>query len=607
VFEGATISPGIAFFLGFSTAAAVGGAVAYWLVRRLNRAETQRRRARREAELAAEILSHGPDGLFVWDHRSHATRASHRLAVLLDLDAGAEARFDDVLARFSGDPAGQLGKAVVDLRSHGTPFDLILSRGERLIQAVGVRVGDAKGAPLADILWMRDVTGSPGAEAQAEASAGERAAGDSRFQSLLEALPLPVWLRDAEMNLTFVNRAGVSVAVAEPTRTLAARATAGGQALTERHLLALGGAPRLIDVTESPLRGGSGTLGFAVDQSEAEEREGEFAREASAQAQVLEGLETGIAVFDADAVLKSYNGAYADILHLDTGWLDTRPTLSEILDRLRDGRRLPEEADFRAFKDALLARFGGPADETVELQHLPDGDTLKVAIRPHPLGGLTFTYADVTDALALERAVNTQAAVQRETVDSLFEGVAVIGSDGRLRLANPAFKELWRLSDAQAEAGPHAAQLVEHMRPLLEAPDAKLEDWDACKERTAARLLGRTASAGRITLADGHVLDYANVPLPDGSMLVHYQDAPETDAAVAFSHRARTALTVIIGYAELLKDSPKSRLTKKQKEQCDAIAAAGRLLLADAFRLAGLDPDEHPETVPEEGDLFNGL
>ena len=32
-----------------------------------------------------------------------------------------------------------------------------------------------------------------------------------------------------------------------------------------------------------------------------------------------------------------------------------------------------------------------------ELLHLPDGRTLRLSISPHPFGGLTFVYEDVTD------------------------------------------------------------------------------------------------------------------------------------------------------------------------------------------------------------------
>jgi PAS domain-containing protein len=39
--------------------------------------------------------------------------------------------------------------------------------------------------------------------------------------------------------------------------------------------------------------------------------------------------------------------------------------------------------------------------------------------------------------------------VQRETLDSLAEGVAVFGSNGKARLFNPAFARMWKLSPEQ--------------------------------------------------------------------------------------------------------------------------------------------------------------
>ena len=70
-----------------------------------------------------------------------------------------------------------------------------------------------------------------------------------------------------------------------------------------------------------------------------------------------------------------------------------------------------------------------------------------MSVSPHPLGGLIFVYEDVTDRLALERSYNTLIEVQRETLDNLFEAIAVFGSDGRLKLHNPAYRRIWGLSE----------------------------------------------------------------------------------------------------------------------------------------------------------------
>src|SRR5205085_9379690 len=110
-----------------------------------------------------------------------------------------------------------------------------------------------------------------------------------------------------------------------------------------------------------------------------------------------------------------------------------------------------------------------------ELMHLPDDRTLSVSVSPHPLGGLIFVYEDVTDRLALERLYNTLIEVQRETLDNLFEGIAVFGSDGRLKLHNPAYRKIWGLSEADLAGEPHFGDIVEKTRDLYREDG----DWPA--------------------------------------------------------------------------------------------------------------------------------
>ena len=57
-----------------------------------------------------------------------------------------------------------------------------------------------------------------------------------------------------------------------------------------------------------------------------------------------------MAIFDRAKRLVFHNAAYRALWSLDPGFLDSRPIDGEILDRLRAERRLPEQADFRAWK-----------------------------------------------------------------------------------------------------------------------------------------------------------------------------------------------------------------------------------------------------------------
>ena len=126
-----------------------------------------------------------------------------------------------------------------------------------------------------------------------------------------------------------------------------------------------------------------------------------------------------------------------------------RRPIPRVLDQLRAERKLPEEQDFRQWKAALHEAYR--ATETKEhLWHLPDGRTLRVVTTPNPQGGVTYLFEDTTERLELMRRYGALNRVQGETLDNLAEGVAVFGSDGRLRLHNSAFERMWQLDPASA-------------------------------------------------------------------------------------------------------------------------------------------------------------
>ena len=599
------------FALGALGMAVLAVPLVLWQGRRLGEALRQRDVLAGEFERNREMLAAAPDGLYVWDHVGGTEECSRRLAVLLGLAAGTGSKFEDVLARFNSREAEVLEAAVAVLRGEGRVFDLLLAvaGGRRTVHVLGVRAGDSEGRPLADLLWVRD---SGVGESREPVGIIDREAmsEDDRIQALLDQLPMPVWLRDAHLDVAFVNRAGSGTGVAESTRDLAARAGSEKTALAERHLATLGDGARLLEVTETPVAGWAGTLGFAMDRSAAEEMDGEFARQAGAQAQVLENLSTAIAIFGPDTTLIFFNTAYAELWRVDGDWLSTGPTLGEVLERLRELRRLPEYADFRAFKETQLAQFGELTEKVETLLHLPDEATLRGVVSPHPLGGLIFAYEDVSGSLALERSYNTLIAVQRETLDNLYEGIAVFGSDGRLKLSNPIFAGLWNLSGDELAEKPHISEFVERMQPFMVGTD----DWQATEERITARLIGREPSSGRLIRADGTVVDYANVPLPDGAVLLSYLDVTDSvrvefalrqradalheagrlksEFIANVSYEVRTPLNTSLGFAQILSEEYFGKLNRRQKEYSQGIfdASQGMMsVVSDILDLATIE------------------
>ncbi|HWK45030.1 MAG TPA: ATP-binding protein [Stellaceae bacterium] len=505
-----------------------------------------------------------------------------------------------------------LSEAIAQLTATGAGFDLKLSRGAMPIAATGRRVGASDQGGASDLVWLSDIAAATKLEAD-HLSAQQTAA---RLTCILNQLPVPVWWRAHDLglaggNLAYARSVDTDLEqalregrefVAGPDghagRDQAARAELSPDPVMEEHFVVVDGSRRAVTVTEMPLSDNSGYLGFAIDRTDAREAEAELSRHVLAHAEVLEDVATAIAIYGPDMKLKFFNTAFAMLWQLEPSWLVTEPTLGEVLETLREYRRLPEHADFRKFKTQQQALFTSLVDPQEELLHLPDERTLRLTINHHPFGGLTFTYEDVTDKLALERSYNTLIEVQRETLDNLFEGIAVFGSDGRLLLSNPAYGKIWNLSPGDLENRPHIALLVEKARSLY----GDEGDWEGAKARIIARVTSHTAATGRMERGDGSVLEAASLPLPDGNVLQSYldvtdsfrverallerNDALETAARLKsefianVSYELRTPLNAIIGFAEILTNQYFGELNPRQLDYSRGILDSSQRLLS---------------------------
>ena len=307
--------------------------------------------------------------------------------------------------------------------------------------------------------------------------------------------------------------------------------------------------------------------------------------------------------------LSFYNRAYQELWKLDPSWLKGCPSDSDILDRLKELSVLPAMVDYRTWKSNLLAVYTS-ANEFEDWWQLPDGRMLHVVANQRPDGGVTYVYEDISERLALESRYNALIDVQRETLDSLKEGVAVFATDGRLKLLNSAFLAIWRLSRNIVEQGLHIDEVVQQMQVLFDEDDV----WRALKESITAITYEREPMSGQMVRPDASVIDYATTPLPDGGTLVTFADVTASrayeralvernEALIAadrlksqfighVSYELRTPLTNIIGFSELL-DSPRiGTLSDKQKEYVGDITTSSRTLLSiidDILDLATID------------------
>src|SRR6185295_15271666 len=502
------------------------------------------------------------------------------------------------------EPALQMERAVNALRDAGEGFLLNLTTSTgRAIEAMGRAVGGQA------ILRIRELSGLRRELAEMTLRHKTLAEETGMLRGLAAAAPWPIWAKRAGGGLIFANaayaRATEAASAADAVerdlelldsgdRTEMARALNDNSAFAARLPIVVGGERRFYDVHALAISGGS--AGIAIDASEATALRDALARMAEAHRRTLDQLSSGVAVFDGQRRLAFYNDAWRRLWDLDRAFLDASPDDSSVLDRLRAARKLQEQHDFRAWKAKLHEAYHAiePAKDT---WYLPDGRVVSVVTTPNPEGGVTYLFDDVTASFDLERRFDRANRMQRETLDSLAEAVAVFGSNGRAQLFNPAFAAMWELSAEALQEHPHIETVDALCRPLFD--DALT--WRALREAITA-IENRAQVAQKIERKDGSVLECMTMPLPDGATMLTFQDITDTENVeralrernealetadqmkVDFVHHVsyelRSPLTTIIGFAHFLSDPVTGPLMPKQAEYLGYITASTNALLA---------------------------
>ncbi|WP_324827649.1 sensor histidine kinase [Qipengyuania zhejiangensis] len=465
----------------------------------------------------------------------------------------------------------------------------------------------------AALVWVFDYSESQIELAQLREDAARARDDFGALVGLIEAAPMPMWFRGADMKLRLVNRAYVEAVGAESADTVVTNQielveTVGGrnaaqvaqQAADRRQPIerivsaTIDNARRTIRVTDLPLVG-EGIAGYAVDIEEMEEQAREFRAFREAQRSMLDQLSIGVAQFDAQHRMTFANQPFHRVFSLPPGVVNDRTTFEQMLLIARENGRIPEVRDFPAWRGEIGKWF--LSDEPhEEAWPLSDGTHLRIVAQPLPDGGLVVIAEDRTEQLALSAMRDTLLRTRTATFDSLFEALAVFAPDGHLELWNRGFSGAWGVDPEVLDGHPQAEDLLEAIAANLADPKTISVVGNTIRSAT----LDRKKREGRIELADGRSLDFAGVPLPDGNGLLTVLDVTasrraeealrernraleEADAVMTrflanMSYEFRTPLTSIGGFAELLSGGVAGELSPQAMEYVQAISlSVGKL------------------------------
>jgi signal transduction histidine kinase len=324
---------------------------------------------------------------------------------------------------------------------------------------------------------------------------------------------------------------------------------------------------------------------------------------------MLDQLSIGVAQFDPDQRLFFANQPFQRLFHLTAADIEQAPDFDRFLDSARTDKRLPETRDFPAWRAQLREWFtAGEARE--EAWTLPGGTHLRMIAQPMPDGGLVLVAEDRTEQMSLSAIRDTLLRTRTAIFDSLFESLAVIGPDGRLQTWNRSFASVWGLESDFLDTHPRLDAVLEKLGERLARPGRAA----AIGETVRAATLDRKQRGGRVELADGRVLEFAGVPLPDGNGLLTVLDITDSQKAEAalrernqaleeadkvktrflanMSYEFRTPLTSIGGFAEMLQAGIAGDLSDQGQDYVGSILASVQRLTEQIETVLDLSQSE---------------
>jgi len=366
------------------------------------------------------------------------------------------------------------------------------------------------------------------------------------LKSAVDHAPFPIWQTDPSGHITWANHAysdlarkvigdaAPSGAPSDRWPKLFPAPSSAAEKAQDRIALTPKNGEGTLWYDQTTITEGDRTLHYATDVNAVVH--GELAQRNFVQSltKTFSELSIGLAIFDRNRTLTTFNPALTDLTTLPASFLSNRPDLVSFFDQLREARMIPEPKNYKEWRAKLIGLSSDEAaSQYLEIWNLPSGLTYRVSARPHPDGALAFLFEDISAEVSLTRRFRAELELNHAVLDRLDGPVAVFSDSGTLHFCNQAYGSLWAV---ETNTGFTEVTFMDSVRLWQDRADIEQNPEDLLLQ--VAKQGPEAITGSTFILPDGSRRIATAQRIMGRATLVHFAKPGEARPILALAHSA---------------------------------------------------------------------